>query len=661
MPELIRLMGIKMKGYWAIVIAAGLILANVAVVGVQKVNIKDKSTEAVVEKMHFSSYALKKNGEYLNVVMDGANYLHRAGEPILPYYTKVYYFPLGTRVKVECIPDSIEVEKIGGKITPAMPSVPLNAVRQGMKEVDINKGIYANENAYPDTWYSYTLGGGLVDGKHVTILSLHLYPIRYIPAAGEIQFSRDFDVKIDYTLPEKEIASADTYDLVIICPSEWENAIQTLKQHKESHGVKTLVKTVEDIIATYDGRDGAEKIKYFIKDAIENYGIKYVLLVGGKKSYFVGNWGYDGPTHHDDSLWYCPVRYVALDDNAEKGFLSDLYFADIYDAYGNFSSWDSNGDGIFGAWSFKYGKDIMDLYPDVYVGRLACRSEKELQNVMNKIITYENSNVKNEQWFNRMLLVGGDTFNDADNLPEGEISTDWFYDHYMADNFGKTSLYVTDGSLTYGYTEPNEMAGRFAWVNVIKEFSNGYGFVVFDGHGSPTAWATHFLGYASHTDPWVNGLMTYNMDLLQNKNMLPIFVIGGCHNSEFNISLMDFMKNEWTYQPTYECFSWHIVKMAERGAIATLGNTGLGYGDNGGDRNGNGIPDCVEYSGGYIEDRFFEAYGMEGKDMLGETWGTAVSNYLTTYYPFTTSDRIDAKTVEEWVLLGDPSLKIGGY
>jgi len=24
-------------------------------------------------------------------------------------------------------------------------------------------------------------------------------------------------------------------------------------------------------------------------------------------------------------------------------------------------------------------------------------------------------------------------------------------------------------------------------------------------------------------------------------------------------------------------------------------------------------------------------------------------------------DRIDAKTVEEWVLLGDPSLKIGGY
>jgi len=657
MLYLIRLVGIKMKGYWIILVAMGLILANVAVVGVNRHVVSEKGMEAMADEIHFSTYNLRENGEYLNVVMENARYLHRAGEPVLPYYTKTYYFPLGTRVKVECIPESIEVEKVGRRIMPASEPTPLNSMGE-TKEI-IKEEVYASSKAYPDAWYSYNLGGGLVDGKHVTILSLHIYPVRYIPAAGEIQFSKNFQVRIDYSLPDRGMDTVDTYDLVIICPNEWKGAIDTLKQHKESHGVKTLVKTVEDIVATYDGRDGAEKIKYFIKDAIEEYGIKYVLLVGGKKSYFTGNWGYDGPTHHDDSLWYCPVRYVALDDNAEKGYISDLYFADIYDAYGNFSSWDSNGDGIFGAWSFKYGKDTMDFYPDVYVGRLACRSEKELQNVMNKIITYENGNVKSEEWFNRMLLVGGDTFNDADNLPEGEISTEWFYDHYMAGDFDKTSLFVTDGTLTYGHTEPNELAGRFAWVNVIKEFSKGYGFVVFDGHGSPTAWATHFLGHASHTDVWVNGLMTYNMDLLQNKNMPSIFIIGGCHNSEFNISLMDFMNNEWTYQPTYECFGWHIVKMADRGAIASIGNTGLGYGESGGDRNGNGVPDCVEYNGGYIEDRFFEAYGVEGKDVLGETWGTAITNYINTFPPL--EDRIDAKTIEEWVLLGDPSLKIGGY
>ena len=659
-----------MKRYWVMLVALGMILANVTIAGMERHAINEKRAEATAESLHFSSYTVMEKGEYASIFMENANYLHRAGEPMLPYYTKVYYFPLGTKVKVECSPKNIHVNHIDSKIIPSSESVPRGYPYND--EIIMDESMYGSENAYPQTWYTYTLGGGLVDGKHVTILSLHIYPVRYKPLLNEIEFSSDFEIKIDYVAPEKSVGENDAYDLVIICPAEWKNAIDALKQHKESHEVKTMVETVENIVSKYDGRDGAEKIKYFIKDMLETYGIKYVLLVGGKKSYFTGNWGYDGPTHHDDTLWYCPVRYVALDDNAERGYISDLYFADIYDAYGNFSSWDTNDDGIFGAWSFKYGRDILDLYPDVYVGRLACRSEKELQNVMDKIITYENGNVKNEEWFNRMLLVGGDTFNDADNLAEGEISTEWFYNHYMAGDFDKTSLYVTDGTLTYGYTEPNKMAGKFAWMNVIKEFSNGYGFVVFDGHGSPTAWATHFLGYASHTDPWVNGLMTYNMDLLQNKNMLPIFIIGGCHNSEFNISLTDFTlykdgkklwegRNPWVYQPTYECFSWHIVKMADRGAIATIGNTGLGYGDSGGDRNGNGVPDCVEYSGGYIEDRFFEAYGAEGKNILGETWGTAITNYINTYPPMTTNDRIDAKTVEEWALLGDPSLMIGGY
>ena len=49
----------------------------------------------------------------------------------------------------------------------------------------------------------------------------------------------------------------------------------------------------------------------------------------------------------------------------------------------------------------------------------------------------------------------------------------------------------------------------------------------------------------------------------------------------------------------------------------------------------------------------------KGKDILGETHASAITSYLTKFPPMT--DRIDGKTVEEWALLGDPSLKIGGY
>ena len=98
--------------------------------------------------------------------------------------------------------------------------------------------------------------------------------------------------------------------------------------------------------------------------------------------------------------------------------------------------------------------------------------------------------------------------------------------------------------------------------------------------------------------------------------------------------------------------------MADKGAIASIGNTGLGYGAIG-DNNDDGIPDTLQFYGGFIDGEFFRVYAEEGKDILGETHGATLTNYIMKFPPM--EDQIDAKTVEEWVLLGDPSLKIGGY
>ena len=48
-----------------------------------------------------------------------------------------------------------------------------------------------------------------------------------------------------------------------------------------------------------------------------------------------------------------------------------------------------------------------------------------------------------------------------------------------------------------------------------------------------------------------------------------------------------------------------------------------------------------------------------GIDMLGKAWGYSIMNYLITYPGM--SDKWDAKVVEQWLIIGDPSLKIGGY
>ena len=59
-------------------------------------------------------------------------------------------------------------------------------------------------------------------------------------------------------------------------------------------------------------------------------------------------------------------------------------------------------------------------------------------------------------------------------------------------------------------------------------------------------------------------------------------------------------------------------------------------------------------------------YAQEGKDILGETHAATITNYLTKFpidwnVEIGSDIQIDCKTVQEWVLLGDPSLKIGGY
>jgi len=93
---------------------------------------------------------------------------------------------------------------------------------------------------------------------------------------------------------------------------------------------------------------------------------------------------------------YFPVRISNIEvidegQSYECQFVSDLYYADIYDEELNFSSWDSNGNDIFG--EYKWGSpaktDDVDLYPDVHLGRLACTNSGQVSSCVNKIIDYE--------------------------------------------------------------------------------------------------------------------------------------------------------------------------------------------------------------------------------------------------------------------------------
>ena len=429
-------------------------------------------------------------------------------------------------------------------------------------------------------------------------------------------------------------ANNGDYDLLIVTPKKFVRALKPLLKHKEQIGVNTKLSTLDEIYEEeYWGRDNAEKIKFYIKNAYDLWGIKYVLLVGGK----IGQL----------NRWHCPVRYIYLGNNWERKILSDTYFADIYDSEGNYSSWDSDGDGRYGEWFYGQQPEdkFIDRFPEIGVGRLPCRNRFELRFMVKKIIKYEKTTY-GQPWFNDMIAIAGDTYPEYANPKwagnEGEYYADLAFENMTG--FNQIKLYCSEGTLT----GPRE---------ICPAISKGSGFVYFVGHGSAMSWNTHFPNDKNRTERFTLS----HIARLMNFNKLPICVVSGCHNSQFDCSIFKFFNATTRYhlEFAFECFSWLMTRKIGGGSVATLGCTALGHTKE---------DKPIAFNGGIneLEVQFFKQYGQNEIEILGDTWKEAVKWYVETYpvdwnEELTNESWVDQQVSLTWVLFGDPSMKIGGY
>ncbi|MBU0497722.1 MAG: peptidase C25, partial [Candidatus Thermoplasmatota archaeon] len=235
------------------------------------------------------------------------------------------------------------------------------------------------------------------------------------------------------------------------------------------------------------------------------------------------------------------------------------------------------------------------------------------------------------------------------NQPMGGDRAGAFY--YMPESFEKIMLWASNGNFT-------------SQQDVIDTLSNGCGFAFFFGHASPSTMVVNLPGMPggfSHSA--ITGLQPlslttpiFPMNKITNTNKLPIVMVMGCHNSQFNNTLLRSLtdrtnaKKTWVYGfPNPECWSWWITKIPNRGAIATIGCTGLGPGE----FDEAFIPD----TGCWIFPELFRQYGQEGHTILGDMHGQTLTSYINT---FGQVNMIDVKMVQELALFGDPSMQIGG-
>ena len=589
----------------SLIICMLLITSGLAII----INAEEESD--LIEKtisLVFSEPNIQEKDQFITLnIKEATSNLMESGKPVLPRYTKTFKFPFGTKITgVECKPSQITKKVISGEIQPTPVPVPLSGLNnEGEKEIfdDFSvkdNSVYESVDFYPNSWYDYRVGCGIEDSSHVVFLRIQFYPVLYSPGQNMIKYANSVDIKVEYIEPTEPVVFPDAYDMVIISPSEFSEKLQPLVDYKNDSGVSTKLVTLDEIYDgvyfTVNGRDEQEKMKYFIKDAIEEWGITYVLLAGGINK--------------------VPERRSYIQDGYELNIISDLYFADIYDSSDDFCSWDSNDNDIFGEYNYEGRTDYVDLYPDVYIARLNFRSIDEVSGVINKIITYESTGAYMEDWFENFVVCGGDTFSDSGNVCEGEYLNSAAIG--IMDGFDPKKIWVTNGKLQFA-------------INMDNAIENGTGFLYMTGHGSHVTWATHPQN--DFQTWWPIGTYKYSrVENLKNGEKLPVVIIGGCSN----------LKNSFD-----DCFGWSFVKNPDGGGIASYGNSALGFGYPG--------TGCTNGLAGGMELSAIKGYGDQNAKTTGELWSKAINNYLT---DFGVSSAYGYKTVEEFTSFSDPSLRI---
>jgi hypothetical protein len=149
-------------------------------------------------------------------------------------------------------------------------------------------------------------------------------------------------------------------DLLIITTNSQFDGYAELAHFRKIMGYNTAVRTLAWVRQHYTGVDDAERIRKFIADAVANWGVLYALL-GGDVLDIPTRWVWTAPLY---SQW--PVHIV-----------TDHYYSDLD------GDWNRDGDE-------KYGEvdDSLDLFPDVFVGRLPTTNSIQVRDYLDKLKAY---------------------------------------------------------------------------------------------------------------------------------------------------------------------------------------------------------------------------------------------------------------------------------
>lgn len=396
------------------------------------------------------------------------------GAPALPIKFLTFKLPLNSKII------NYEVN-IGTahSISIATPVLPIQHPKsfsvKATPFVSCKSDIYGSPKEYPE---SNAIIKGRASVLDTVFVYLTVYPVKYTPQDNTCKFHETIHVTLTYKTekPLDTEASSGTksinsinlpvYDYCVITTRQLKDAFRRLIGWKRMKGFNAGVVCVEDIMECsqitgdmvtsnpqYLLTDSAAKIRQYLRYAKTELAnsprsgdaplMMYVLMGGNDQ--------------------VVPIRYGTGDDNySDESYHipSDLYYSELD------KNWNVDNDGYLGE------PNEVNYGANVYIGRILCTTQKEIENYTDKLLRYEmNPGAGNYSYLKRALYV------QADEAQRDSVGRSLARQY--ASIFPDST--VVQEVSSYDQQYPTYPKGN----NVISTLRNHYGIASFNAHGTP--------------------------------------------------------------------------------------------------------------------------------------------------------------------------------
>ncbi|MBU7015358.1 MAG: hypothetical protein HXS43_11080 [Theionarchaea archaeon] len=360
----------------------------------------------------------------------------------MPFYTARILLPQNTEVQdvtVTCGPPLVQK---GCDIPWGQPPCTFSDTPVKVRR---NEEIYNSDDLYPGTLFDVA---SVQSCRGFQILYVNLYPVQYQPKSQTVRFYETMTVDVQVarsathvlyrgSIPDTEIVTSmvdnpsmaatytdqpstsvspflepGTHGYVIITNTALTPSFQSLAAHKDEYIVGTTqIVDIEWIYLTYTGRDNAEKVRNFIRDAYATWETTYCLLGG------------------DVSV--VPYRgfFVEASIYEDTDMAADMYFGCLDGTFNddNDSYWAEPDDGV-------------DWLVEVFIGRAPVETISEADVFVNKVIAYERAPKPKVCQYHESRLR-------PDNDPDFRQLA-WDCEYWTPSDYEKRELFEEDAPVT---------------------------------------------------------------------------------------------------------------------------------------------------------------------------------------------------------------------